>query len=115
MLQSESVEFLTEILSTLFLDPLITYKEDVISDGRTLKTLNFEETEEEVLYEGMESINTLQLWEVSVIRIQNLESSLALKFKDCGRFYVRRWHCQAQRQGNSAEGFEKGRLAAVRY
>lgn len=29
----------------------------------------------------MENMNTLQLWEVSVIRIQKLESSLALKFK----------------------------------
>lgn len=63
----------------------------------------------------MESMNTLQLQEVSVIRIQKLESSLALKFKDCARFYVRRWQCQAQRRGNSAEGFEEGRLAAVGY
>lgn len=32
-------------------------------------------------------------------------------------FYVRRWQCQGdkERQGNSAEGFEEGRLAAVRY
>lgn len=60
-------------------------------------------------------MNTLQIWEASVIRIEKLESNLALKFKDCARFYVRRWQCQAQRQGNSAECFEEGRLAAVRY
>lgn len=107
LLQSEPVEFLAEIFSTLFLAPLIICIEyHVISDGRIWKTLNFEETE--VLLWGfyiMESMNTLQLCEISVIRIQKLESSLALKFKDCARLYVRRWQCQGdkERQRNSTE------------
>lgn len=45
-LQSESVDFLAEILSTLFLDSRITYTENhVISNGRIQKILNFEEAE----------------------------------------------------------------------
>lgn len=44
--------FLADILSTLFLDPLITYTENhVMSNGRIQKILNFEEAEE-FLHEG---------------------------------------------------------------
>lgn len=46
LLLSESTDFLAEVLSTLFLDPLITYTDNhVISNGRIPKILNFEEAE----------------------------------------------------------------------
>lgn len=52
LIQSQSVEFLAETLSSLVLDPLITYPDyHMISDGRIQSTPNFEEAEE-FLYEG---------------------------------------------------------------
>lgn len=47
LLESESVDFLAEILSTMFLHLQITYIENhVISNGRIQKIQNFEEAEE---------------------------------------------------------------------
>lgn len=78
---------------------------------------NTEETEEFLymrgLYNGKHEHTPVR--SDSVIRIQKLESNLGLKFRDCARFCVRRWQCQAQGQGNSVECFEEGRLAALRY
>ena len=111
LLQSESVDFLAEILSTLFLDPLITYTENhVISNGRIQKILNFEEAEEEFLHEGFiyrKSVSTLQLW--GLFRVQKQESSLALRFTDCARSYVKYDHTLCWWGGDSVKHRDKSK------
>lgn len=63
-------------------------------------------------------MNIPQLRDFSVIRVQKQESSLALRVTDCARSYADEEVTVSSTETsprNTAEPFEEGRLAAVRY